>query len=86
MTIRADDFADDTTTTGTLAFDAPATGHIEEDGDRDWFAVELEAGKTYRFNLEARDAGKGTMSNPTLWGIYDADGTFIPGTKAEDKN
>ena len=29
-----------------------ATGEIDYWGDRDWFAVELEAGTTYRIDLE----------------------------------
>ena len=37
-----------------------ATGNIDSPGDRDWFAVELEAGKTYRFDLKGWSTGGGT--------------------------
>ena len=70
-----DDFAADTDTTGTVRVGAPAKGAIEAAGDRDWFAVELEAGKTYRIDL----VGWG-LPDPHLRGVYDADGTPIAGT------
>ena len=58
-----------------------ATGTIEYNGDRDWFAVTLEAGTLYRFDLEARWTGSSsTLRNPYLRGIYDANGDRIDGT------
>ena len=59
--------------------DGTATGKIETFRDRDWFAVTLEAGKTYRFDLEGSYTEKGTLSNPELWGIYDENGARIDG-------
>ena len=50
------------------------------DGDRDWFAVELEAGRTYRFDLEGSPTDAGTLSDPYLRGIHDAEGNLIAGT------
>ena len=77
----ADDYADDSTTTGTVVVGGSATGTIEYNGDRDWFAVTLEAGTLYRFDLEARWTGSSsTLRNPYLRGIYDANGDRIDGT------
>ena len=76
----ADDYAADPTTTGTVVVGGSATGNIEYNGDRDWFAVTLEAGTPYRFELEARPTGPSTLRNPYLRGIYDANGELIDGT------
>ena len=64
--------------------DPPATGNIDYPGDRDWFAVDLEAGKTYRFDLEGWSTGGGTLDDPYLRGIYDANGDRIDGTTNDD--
>ena len=76
----ADAYADDSTTTGRVVVGGSATGTIEYNGDRDWFAVTLEAGTLYRFELEARATGLSTLRNPYLRGIYDANGELIDGT------
>ena len=57
-----------------------ATGEIERPYDRDWFAVTLEAGSSYRIDLEGSPTNAGTLRNPYLRGVYDADGNFIGGT------
>ena len=75
-----DDYATGTGTTGAVAVGGSATGEIEFRGDRDWFSVELEAGKTYRIDLKGEWIGNGTLSDPYLHGIHDADGTLIHGT------
>ena len=79
-----DDFTVGTETSGTVTVDGSATGKIERGGDRDWFAVELEAGKTYWFDLEGSRTSAGTLSNPYLRGIHDADGNLIAGTTNND--
>ena len=48
--------------------------------DRDWFAVTLEAGKNYQIDLEGVGAGVGTLQDPYLRGVHDAQGNLIPGT------
>ena len=58
-----------TNTTGTVAVDGSVTGWIDYPGDRDWFAVTLEAGTTYRIDLEGSPTGAGTLLNPYLRGI-----------------
>ena len=74
------DLAADTTTTGAVAVDGSVAGEIDTALDRDWFEVTLEAGTTYRIDLEGRDSGDGTLRNPQLYGVNDADGNLIPGT------
>ena len=75
-----DDFTAGTGTAGTVAVGGSATGEIERGGDRDWFAVTLEAGKTYRFDLEGSTTSAGTLVDPYLRGLYDAAGNLIAGT------
>ena len=80
VTRYADDHAASTRTTGEVAVDGSATGEIERQNDRDWFAVELEAGTTYRIDLEGRSTGQGTLDRPLLHGIHDSNGGLLPGT------
>ena len=75
-----DDYVAGTGTTGTVAVDGSATGEIEHRQDQDWFAVTLEAGKLYRIDLEGSSTNAGTLRNPNLDGVYDADGNLIRGT------
>ena len=75
-----DDFAAETGTSGSVAVSGSARGEIEVRGDRDWFAVELDAGKKYMIDLEGSSTGAGTLLDPYLRGVHDADGNFIAGT------
>ena len=68
------DIAADINTTATVAVGGSATGEIETAGDKDWFAVELEAGRTYRFDLQGAPDGHGTLSDTFLRRILDAEG------------
>ena len=79
-----DDFAFGTGTSGTVSVDGSVTGEIEHARDQDWFAVELEADKTYRIDLEGNWSSAGTLLDPHLRGVYDSDGALLPGT--EDAN
>ena len=76
----ADQQTADTETTGTVEMDGSVTGEIEFEGDRDWFAVTLEAGTTYRIDLEGAPTDAGTLRNPNLRGIHDSTGTLLDGT------
>ena len=78
------DFAANTSTAGRVAAGDSVTGDIGSGGDRDWFAVELEAGRTYRFDLMGSPTGDGTLPDPYLRGIYDEDGDFIASTTDDD--
>ena len=84
VTEPPDDFAADAGTTGTVTVDGTATGEIEQDGDSDWFAVTLEAGKAYVIELKGKDTGDGTLEDPYLDGVYDADGNRVDGTSTWD--
>ena len=55
-------------------------GQIDYPRDRDWFAVTLQAGKTYQIDLEGSDSGAGSLWAVYLHGLYRADGTRIHGT------
>ncbi|MFN9643578.1 MAG: pre-peptidase C-terminal domain-containing protein [Cyanobacteriota bacterium] len=60
-TPTTDDFTANTSTTGAIAIGGSATGVVNFNGDRDWFRLSLQAGRTYRFNLNAN-----SLSDPTL--------------------
>ncbi len=80
----SDDFTQDTLTTGVVSVGDSATGDIETRGDIDWFEVTLQAGQTYRFDLEGSPTGAGTLSDPNLLGVYDNLGQLIPDTDNDD--
>ena len=79
-----DDYLATTQTAGHVSVGGTATGRIETSGDHDWFAVELMAGREYRINLRGRPTGDGTLRDPYLRGIHDAEGNLIPGTSNDD--
>ncbi len=74
--IVGDDHADGPETDAWVDMDAPATGEIEVGDDSDWFAVWMEAGNTYTFDLEGSSTGQGTLIDPILY-LHDADGEVI---------
>ena len=80
----SDDFASTTATTGTVTVGGSATGEIEFSSDQDWFAVTLETGTTYRIDLMGSRSEDGTLRDPYLRGIYNADGEPISGTLDND--
>ena len=71
----ADDFTDNTSTTGSVSINGAATsGEIEVDFDSDWFRVDLIGGQTYTFNLIRTDSNG--LSDPFLL-LFDGSGAFI---------
>ena len=80
----ADEYTADTETTGTVAVGDSVTGTLGHETDRDWIAVTLEAGKLYQIDLKGRGSGEGTLQDPNLRGIYDANGNLIAGTANDD--
>ncbi|MEQ8897715.1 MAG: M10 family metallopeptidase [Roseovarius sp.] len=52
------------------------SGTLSPRGDRDWVAVELEAGHTYEIALTGSPSGHGTLSDPYLR-VYDANGNLV---------
>ena len=79
-----DDYPADTATTGMVAVGGTATGEIDRAGDRDWFAVTLEAGTRYRVDLKGSRTADDTLDDPYLRGIHDVDGNLIHGTGDDD--
>ena len=79
-----DDHTADIQTTGRLGMGGSTTGEIETAGDRDWFAVELVAGRTYVIDLEGSPTGDDTLANPYLHGIHDSGGVLLAGTTDDD--
>lgn len=71
-----DDVADDRSTEATIAVGESVTGEIEIAGDTDWYAVDLQAGETYAFDLEGTPSGGGTLQDTYLT-LYDELGNPI---------
>jgi len=61
LTLAADDFAGNTSTTGTVSIGGSRTGVIETGGDSDWFRVDLEQGRTYQLRQN-----RTTLVDPVL--------------------
>ena len=80
----ADDCSSNISTTCSLAVDSPATGELEIKSDEDWWAVDLEMGKTYRIDLQGLDSSLGTLHDPLISGVYNSSGTLISGTSDDD--
>ena len=81
----SDDYAGGTDTTGTVTVGSSThRRHRDRAGDRDWFAVTLDAGKMYRFDLEGLPTGQGSLADPYLHGIHDANGVRIADTTNGD--
>ena len=74
-----DDHPDSATSQGVVELDGSVTGEIEEPRDKDWFALELEAGTSYRLDLAGASSGGGTLADPHLFGLYDANGGYVGG-------
>ena len=53
---EVDDFSSDSSTTGAVAVGASVTGRIGVNDNADWFAVDLEAGKTYRIDVKGSES------------------------------
>jgi hypothetical protein len=68
-----DDYASSAITTGKLDKGGSISGSIETIGDKDWFAITLTAGVTYKFSLTAPIAGLG---DPMLR-LYGVSGVLI---------
>ena len=77
-----DDYPAAVDTGAAVAVGGSATGTVDYGSDTDWFAVSLEAGRYYRVDLEGTSTGRGSLEDPVLRGIYDADGRPIGGTSA----
>ena len=79
-----DQHTDNRSTRGRVSVGGEAKGRIDSSGDVDWFSVGLQAGKRYQIDLEGRATGRGSLYDPWLRGIFDANGNEIPGTRDDD--
>ncbi len=81
-----DDYAGNTSTTGTVAIGGHVTGSVETAGDKDWFQVTLSAGTTYLFDLRGIDGGGGTLGSSLLTqpylSLYDPRGLYVRATSS----
>jgi len=71
-----DDHPASAETTARVAIGRPGHGEIELPGDADWFAVELDPGNTYSFDLEGQPTAQGTLADPLL-ALHDSRGNEI---------
>ena len=78
------DFSANTSTAGRVEVGGSVTGNIGYSRDRDWFAVEFVAGRTYTIDLKGSPTGDGTLNDTYLRGIHDADGDRINDTTNDD--
>ena len=70
------DLPNDNSTPGRVPVGGSATGAIGTPGDQDRFAVELEAGRTYRFDLTGSPGGGGTLPDTFFRAIYNSAGQY----------
>ena len=78
------DLAATTATIGRVLVGESATGEIGSLIDHDWFRVYLEADTAYQIDLEGAATSKGTLVDPWLSGIRDAEGNDIDDTSNDD--
>ncbi|MBM1633933.1 pre-peptidase C-terminal domain-containing protein [Sulfitobacter mediterraneus] len=78
-----DDFAADVSTTGRIVPGGSATGSIDFPDDRDWFEVDLTAGRLYQIDLLSQD-GPAALSDPYFYGVYDSNSVLITNTENDD--
>ena len=71
----SDDFSSDINTIGTVAVGGTAEGNIETARDRDWFAVELVAGREHQIDLRGSATDDGTLSDPLALTVRASDGS-----------
>lgn len=79
-----DDFASSISTSGALQVGASISGEIELASDEDWFAVQLQAGRSYLIDVEGAATDAGDLADPLLRGIYDASGELLVDTANSD--
>ena len=81
ITRDADKHPADRSTTVFVPVGTPVTGKIDFNRDVDWFQMNITFADTYTIDLEGQSTGRGSLRDPLLWGVYDADGNYISGTR-----
>ena len=81
LSVVADDFSNNTSTTGRITPGGTATGNIQYTTDSDWFRVNgnLTKGLTYVLKIEGASTHAGTLSNPFV-DILDSNANWIQQT------
>ena len=69
--INSDDYSSDINTSGTVSIGSSTSGNLEQSGDHDWFAIELEEDKSYFFDA------KGTTLEDTILYLRDNSGNLL---------
>jgi Ca2+-binding RTX toxin-like protein len=76
----ADDYANSLSDTshpfGLVAAGGQAFGSLQSAGDRDWFQLNVQAGATYKVDLNGEANGAGTLADPYLR-LHDPSGALI---------
>ena len=83
---EGEDFPSSTATRGYVAIGESATGEIGRPGDWDAFRVDLESGVTYQIDVKGDATADGTLIDPYLRRLKDADGNNLPGTSNDNAN
>ena len=68
---NGDDYGESPATSGQLSTDGSTTGVLERMGDLDWFAISLQAGKRYQFDLSGI-----SLTDPFLY-LHDSGSELI---------
>lgn len=71
-----EDIPGDASTQASVEVDSEVVGQLEVKGDRDWFAIDLEAGRAYRFELTGDVSAPAPLNDP-YFRLYDATGVLI---------
>lgn len=80
----AADLADNSSTSGLLEPGVPVSGTVDSAGDRDWYRIPLTGGRQYVIDLQGTEEGHGTLVDPYIAGVYNAGGSKVTGTQAND--
>lgn len=83
LSINAD-YAADLSTSGEVIVRSSTENVVETRLDQDWFRVSLLAGQEYPIDLEGVPSVHGTLPDPYLHGIYNAEGELVSGTTNDD--
>ena len=84
--VDQDQPADRTTEAVVLVDGGPVRGAIGSASDWDWFAVDLQGGRTYRVDHRGSSTGDGTLVDPVLMGVleYSTGRRQLAGTSDND--
>ena len=75
-----DEHPADRSTTEYALIRNSVTGKIDFNRDVDWFRLAIDSDVTYEIDLEGQETGRGSLRDPLLLGVYDADGNYIEDT------